>query len=214
MQIPLPLETRARFAREDFIVAPGNSAAVGFIDSWPAWPAPSGALFGPAGSGKTHLVHVWAGRAKAQIIEAAALGEAVLPDEPLAVENVDLAALTGGAETALFALIERGGPLLLTGREPPRAWPAHLPDLVSRLGALIAFPLWAPDDALLAGLARKLFDDRQLIVPGAVIAQMIRALERSPGAVRDFVAKADRAALAAKRPVTTALIRELLAKDV
>jgi hypothetical protein len=47
-------------------------------------------------------------------------------------------------------------------------------------------------------------------VPDAVIAQMIVSLERSPAAIRDLVARADAQALAEKRPVTTALIRELL----
>jgi chromosomal replication initiation ATPase DnaA len=64
---------------------------------------------------------------------------------------------------------------------------------------------------LLAALARKLFADRQLQVPEAVIAQMIVSLERSPAAIRDFVSRADARALAEKRAVTTALIRDLLA---
>jgi chromosomal replication initiation ATPase DnaA len=76
---------------------------------------------------------------------------------------------------------------------------------------LLAFPLWAPDDALLMGLAVKLFADRQLTVPEAVVGHMIRSLERSPGAIRDFVAQADAAALAAKRPINTSLINGLLA---
>ncbi|MDR3528030.1 MAG: hypothetical protein P4L57_12210, partial [Rhizomicrobium sp.] len=59
--------------------------------------------------------------------------------------------------------------------------------------------------------ARKLFADRQVQVPEAVIVQMIRALERSPGAVRDFVARADSKALAEKRAISLSLIRELLA---
>jgi chromosomal replication initiation ATPase DnaA len=116
------------------------------------------------------------------------------------------------AAHALFALLERGTPLLLTGREAPPAWRAGLPDLVSRYRALLAFGLWAPDDALLAALARKLFADRQLAVPDAVVVHMLHALERSPGAVRDFVAQADEKALAEKRAITPALIRELLAK--
>ena len=216
-QIPLPLETPSRLAREDFIVGPGNSAAIGFIDAWPAWPSPAASVHGPAGSGKSHLANVWAARSGARIVEAAALEESVLaqsPVEPLAVENVDQASLTAPAETALFALIERGQSMLLTGREPPSAWPARLPDLASRFRALLAFPLWAPDDALLEALAHKLFTDRQLSVPDTVVAQMIRALERSPAAVRDFVARADAAALAQKRPITLGLIRELLLKDV
>jgi len=214
-QLPLPLETRRAFTREDFIVCPGNSAAVGFVDSYPAWTSPAAALYGPAGSGKSHLTYVWAARAGAPIVDAAALDElAHLPSaQALAVENIDRAPLGAHAETVLFTLVERGQPLLLTGREAPAAWPARLPDLKSRFRALLAFGLWAPDDALLEALARKLFADRQLSVPDAVITQMIRGLERSPAAIHDFVARADAAALAEKRPITPGLIRDLLAKD-
>ena len=215
-QLPLPLETCRDFTREDFIVAAGNSAAVSFVDAYPVWPSPAAALYGPAGSGKSHLANVWAARAGARIVEAQVLDEAVLAQGSsaprLVVENVDHAPLSAAAETVLFALIERGQPLVLPGREAPSAWPAHLPDLASRFRALLAFGLWAPDDALLEALARKLFADRQLTVPDAVLTQMIRALERSPAAVRDFVARADSAALAAKRPITPGLIRDLLSK--
>ena len=220
-QIPLPLSTAPRLGRADFIVAPGNRAAVTFIDAWPDWPAPAAALFGPTGSGKSHLAGVWAERAKALVKPAADLA-GFAPGAALVIENVDAAPLTPvldaapltpEAETALFALLERGQSMLLTAHEPPAAWRTTIPDLKSRFDALLTFPLWAPDDALLEALARKLFADRQLAVPEAVIAQMIRYLERSPGALRDFVAKADAAALAAKKPVTTALIRDLLAGD-
>ena len=44
--------------------------------------------------------------------------------------------------------------------------------LTPLLFALLAFPLWAPDDELLAAIARKLFNDRQLAVPDAVIERM------------------------------------------
>ncbi|MGA7674515.1 MAG: hypothetical protein WCA78_05650 [Rhizomicrobium sp.] len=216
-QLPLPLETRRNFTRADFIVGPGNSAAVGFVDAYPAWPSPAAALYGPAGAGKSHLANVWAARSGARIVDAGMLEETVLVQislaQALAVEDVDYSPLTATAETALFALIERGQPMLLTGREAPSAWPARLPDLASRFRALLAFGLWAPDDALLEALAKKLFADRQLSVPDAVVTQMIHALERSPVAVRDFVARADAEALAQKRPVTMGLMRELLAKD-
>jgi len=114
------------------------------------------------------------------------------------------------AEVPLFALLERGAPLLITSQMAPSDWPMVLPDLVSRARALLAFPLWAPDEALLMGLAVKLFADRQLQVPENVVLYMVRALERSPGAVRDFVARADAEALAQKRPVNLSLIKDLL----
>jgi chromosomal replication initiation ATPase DnaA len=209
-QLVLPLETRSALGRADFIVAPGNERAVAFIDSYPHWPAPAAALHGPPASGKSHLAAVWAEKTGATVIEAGAL-DAGVPDGALVVENVAM----GVAEAPLFALLERGAPLLLTAQAPPAEWPAqfhlHLPDLVSRSRALLGFALWAPDDALLMGLAVKLFADRQIQVPESVVSHMIRSLERSPGAIRDFIARADAAALADKRPITLSLIKDLLA---
>ena len=208
-QLVLPLETRSASGRADFIVASGNQQAVAFIDSWPHWPAPAAALYGPPASGKSHLAAVWAAKSGAAILEASALHDGV-PEGPLVVENVG----SGVDEVALFALLERGAPLLLTAQTQPSQWPVALPDLKSRANALLAFALWAPDDALLMGLAVKLFADRQVQVPESVVAHMIRALERSPGAIRDLVARADAAALAHKRPITLSLIKSLLVKDL
>jgi chromosomal replication initiation ATPase DnaA len=49
------------------------------------------------------------------------------------------------------------------------------------------------------------------MVPESVVAHMIRSLERSPGAIRDFIARADAVALAEKRPINLSLIKDLLA---
>lgn len=208
-QLVLPLQTRSATDRADFIVAPGNERAVAFIDSYPHWPAPAAVLHGPPASGKSHLAAVWADKAGAGIVEAGSLGTE-LPEGALVVENVGV----GVPEAALFALLERGAPLLLTAQLPPADWPQafrlSLPDLTSRLRALLNFALWAPDDALLMGLAVKLFADRQVSVPENVVALMIRSLERSPSAIRDFVARADALALAEKRPININLIKELL----
>jgi chromosomal replication initiation ATPase DnaA len=211
-QLVLPLQTDPALGREDFILSDANAGAVALIDSYPDWPAPLAALHGPSGSGKTHLTRVWAARARAHIVDANALDDALLerlPPGPIAIEDVD-AASPGPRDSALFSLIERGGPVLLTGREPPPRWPVLLPDLASRFRALLAFALWAPDDRMLCELAQKLFLDRQLRVPETVILRMIVSLERSPAAIRDFVAKLDARALAEKRSINMALVREML----
>jgi chromosomal replication initiation ATPase DnaA len=107
-------------------------------------------------------------------------------------------------------MLEGGSPLLLTGRAAPAVWPVSLPDLASRYRALVAFGLEASDEALLMALAVKLFADRQVQVPEAVVSHLLRNLERSPAALHDLIQRADAKALAEKRPVNIKLIQELM----
>jgi chromosomal replication initiation ATPase DnaA len=207
-QLVLPLETNNAMTRADFVVAPGNARALAFLDSFPAWPAPAVVLYGPSASGKTHLAHIWAQTSGAALLDARSLREAMTG--PAVVENID-SAPTFAHESALFAALESGTPLLLTGRAAPSQWPVSLPDLGSRFRALLAFELGASDEALLMALAVKLFADRQLTVPERVVTHLVRNLERSPAALRDFIATADARALAEKKPVNLQLIRTLIA---
>lgn len=214
-QIPLPLSSPELLARADLIVCPGNEKAVAHVDSWPDWPVPVVALYGPPGCGKTHLSTIWREAANGHAASAARLAEEH-PIETLAlvVEDVDSSACSIARDTALFAVLESacvGAPRLLTGRAHPANWPVSLPDLASRLAAIPALPLWAPDEALLAALARKLFCDRQLYVPDTLIEELLRRVDRSPSAIRDFVAELDAAALAAGKAVNLALVRSLVA---
>jgi chromosomal replication initiation ATPase DnaA len=211
-QLPLPLPSRCSFSRDDLLVDPANERAVGFIDAWPHWPARVAVLYGPPGCGKTHLTSIWRERSGAGIVAAAALANnALLSGEVLAIEDVDSAEASPARDARLFAVLESGTRwILLTGRNPPAAWACTLPDLASRFSSLTALQLHAPDEVLLAALARKLLSDRQLFVPEAVIEAMLRRLDRSPVAIRDFVAELDAAALATARPVSLALVRNLI----
>jgi len=218
-QLPLPLGSRIAFTREDFVPSLASAPALAFIDSWPHWPVAVAALHGPSGSGKSHLAAIWQARSSAQIVSAKELsGSSFIRDAalPLIVEDVDSAHVSPARDAALFSLLEHAQPdvpVLLTGHEPPPAWKTSLPDLASRFSALLAFLLWAPDDELLAAIARKLFNDRQLAVPDAVIERMVKSLERSPAAMRDFVAQADERALAEGRAINLALVRDMLAES-
>jgi chromosomal replication initiation ATPase DnaA len=218
-QIPLPLETAPSLTRADFIVVDANRDALAFVESWPAWAISAAAVYGPAASGKSHLAEIWIARSGAQRIAAGALSGSAyaLLDRryPLAIEDVDSSLPNPARDAAIFELLEAATPaipVLLTGRTEPPHWPASLPDLSSRFSALVAFSLWAPDDELLHRLTHKLFEDRQLAVAEAAVEQIILTLERSPAAIRAFVAQADAKALAENRSITTALVRDLLAR--
>jgi chromosomal replication initiation ATPase DnaA len=207
-QLPLDLPHRRALGRDDFLVAPSNEAAVAWVDRWPDWPFPVLVLHGPAGSGKTHLAQVWCMKANATL-DVAADAAAVL------VDDADQEAGDAAREEALFHLIERvkarRGALLLTGREPPSRWNLRLADLRSRLNGAMVVAIEAPDDALLAGVALKLFADRQLEVGVDALDALLTRVERSVDGVARAVDAIDRAALAAKRRVTAQFVRDLLA---
>lgn len=195
-----------------------SAPALAFIDSWPQWSAAAAALHGPAGSGKSHLAAIWQEKSGGQLFSAKDLSSGLPTRDqalPAIVEDVDSAFASPARDAVLFALLEHAStdaPVLLTGHEPPSAWKTALPDLASRFSALLAFPLWAPDDELLTAIVRKLFADRQLAVPDTVVERMIKSLERSPAAMRDFVARADERALAEGRAVNLTLVRAMLAE--
>lgn len=216
-QIPLDLGFRPALGREDFFVAPGNAAAVAWIDRWPAWPAPVLALFGPAGCGKSHLAQVFAARTNAHVIPAhdlnrARVGDLLSLNKNFVIEDAD----RGVDEIALFhlynAITESKGGLLLTGREAPARWAVQLPDLKSRLVALQSVRIESPDDDMMQAILVKLFADRQIAVAPDVVSYLLRHMDRTFSSARHIVDMADRESLAGQRAVTVPLVKELLAK--
>lgn len=209
-QLPLDLPHRRALGRDDFLVAPSNADAVAWIDRWPDWPFVILVLHGPAGSGKTHLAQVWRAKSGA-VTDITADAPAVL------VDDAQLVARDAAGQEALYHLIERakfnGGKLLLTAREAPSRWALQLADLRSRLNAAMVVAIEAPDDALLAGVALKLFADRQLEIGVDALDALLARVERSVDGVGAAVAAIDRAALAAKRRVTAQLVRDVLAAN-
>ena len=210
-QLALPFGSRPALGREDFIVAPCNEQALRFIERWPDWPTRAAAIFGPRGSGKTHLARIFAALSGAHLVSASELSS-VDPDTENAIAvELDDAPADRARDRALFALFERpSGTLLLTGRFAPSEWPVTLGDLKSRLDALLSFEVWAPDDHLLSALIRKHFADRQLDVTDAIIRRLLTHVERTPHAIAAFIAHIDENALAEKRAISERLVMELI----
>jgi chromosomal replication initiation ATPase DnaA len=219
-QLPLELDHPIQLGDRDFVAADGNRAALGWIERWPGWPGPALAIHGPPGSGKTHLAHIWAGRSGAALIPASALAR-LDPERaaqrPAAIDGLGEAPLPPGEERSLLhlhnLLAERGGHLLLLGRQPPARWPVALPDLRSRLAAAPSVAVAEPDDELLEAVLAKLFADRQVAVGPELPHYLVARIERSFAAAQAVVARLDRAALAAGRPISLRLAYELLADD-
>ena len=219
LQLVLDLGHRPAFGRDDFLVAPGNSEAVGWIDRWPAWSGHALSIYGPAGCGKSHLTQVFALRAKAKVLSAPDVRADTVAS---LIEGRAVLALEGGEAVSdprallhLYnAVKEQGGYLLLTSHEPPARWPVVLPDLKSRLATVPAVRISAPDDAMMEAVLVKLFADRQISVGPEVIAYLLRRIDRSFAAARAVVAQADSASLTDKRGVTIPLLKQVMGETM
>lgn len=213
-QLAFDLGHRPALGRDDFLVAPCNAEAVAWLERWPDWPAHALAIHGPAGSGKSHLLAAFAHDHCCLTLNAARLSaeEAVRMElAPVTVvDNLDSLV----DQAALFHLWNRtkeaGRHLLLAGRVAPSRLPLTLPDLRSRLSAIPALGIGAPDDALLAALLVKHFADRQLRISEDVVTFLLGRIERSFAAIGHVVEALDRAALERRRPITVPLARAVI----
>ncbi len=214
-QLTLDLGLRPALGRDDFLVAPSNSAAVALVDQWPHWPAHAAIILGAAGSGKSHLAHVWQGRSGAHVAPLSALTVETVPAF-LATGAVVLEDASAGnvPETALFHLLNlakaNNGHVLLTASTAPESWGITLPDLRSRLVAIPTVTIAQPDDALLRGVLVKLFADRQIAIDESLLNFLLTRMPRSLGFAREIVARIDEAALEQSAEVTRPFVRRIL----
>ena len=198
-QIPMTFPLTPAMGREDFLVSDCNREALAWIDRWPYWNAPALYIYGPEGSGKSHLAQIW---------------KAGVGSKGQVIEDIDSKIGNRPEEETLFHLYNRvrqtPGALLLTGTKPWALQSFAVPDLASRLKSCPQVALGLPDEDLLRVLLVKLFADRQMRIDAGVIQYAVTRMERSFAAARDLVARLDQMSMTEKKPVTTAMVRSVL----
>ena len=165
-QLVFDLPQRAAMGRAAFLVSDSNREAVALIDGFGDWQVPVQWIYGPTGSGKSHLAAVLSHQCAALNIDAVQLLQDDIArvldgsEKPDAVIVVRLDALPAHCEEVLFHLLNfsrhENLKILLLSEKPAAQLTIGLPDLVSRLKAVAAVALTSPDDALMRGLMAKL----------------------------------------------------------
>ena len=225
-QIPLPF---ARFQRLDFdsFEAGANDAVLEALAR-----SASGEerhnlyLWGPCGSGKSHLLQAVSTRAADNGLRVAFLPLAQIQEldpamlqglellDLVCIDDLQFAAGSAPWEQALFHLFnrlrERHSPLLMSADQGPQSLAVELPDLKSRLVWDLVFHLQPLDEpALLRALQRRarsrLFD-----FPDEVLEYLVRRVPRDTPALFDLLDQLDQASLASKKKITIPFVKEVL----
>lgn len=178
-------------------------------------------LWGPPGSGKTHLL-------QAAVAQQQARGLRVLlfdlnNDAPEDLEDgFDLLVLDDcdrydaqRQHTAFTLFVEAttfGVPVLSAGRLPPVDLPVR-DDLRTRLGWGLIYQLVPPTEDEVRALLRREADRRGILLMDDVMDYLLKRRERDLGHLMSVLDRLDQFALAAKRSVTVALLRQMLAEE-
>jgi chromosomal replication initiation ATPase DnaA len=194
-QLALPFAEALHYAAEDFCPAPSNAAAREWLLSPARWHNGRLVLWGEAGCGKTHLLHIWAKAQNAEILASEALTGIRRVTRPIALDDADLAPDPAALLHLLNMAAEAGQPMLMAARLPPARMAYKLADLTSRLRAASAVEIRPPEDELLAQLLTKLAAQHQLSLSIPVRNALLLHLPRAPAFYREAVARLDRAGL-------------------
>lgn len=209
------------FQRTNFITEGSHAEIVPALESWLIADQPCLIITGPAGSGKTHLVHLMAefpGCPALQFLGAdgvdAALGSADAP----AIRIVDSMETAPLGPRAMIGLIEASqqGPtrLVLSGRSPVADWAQGLRDLHTRLQAIPRLQIPDPDETVLRGVIIRQLRARQLALSpeqlDSLASYAAPRLERTFEAAAQFVERLDLLALQTGRKPSISLARQCL----
>ncbi len=213
------------FKLANFISAGSHAEIVPALSSWLDSDQPCLIITGPAGAGKTHLVHLMAelpGCPALQFLGADgvdfALGTADAPTIRI-IDSVETAPLGPRAMIGLIEAMQQGSTrLVLSGRPPVADWAQGLRDLHTRLQAIPRLRIPDPDEVVLRGVIIQQLRARQLALSSEQLDSLANyaapRLERTFEAAALFVERLDLLALQTGRKPSIALARQSLDQSV
>jgi len=213
-QLILKFPEHRAYKREDFYVSPSNQEAYDFINNWPKWIKRIVNIFGPSGSGKSHLSSILKTKTKCLEILANELNEDIIFEfktkEVLIIENFNEKI----SEELLFSLwnvaLQDNKYLLITSKKPITEYNFKLPDLKSRVNSTIVIGIKLPTDELISVIIAKNFSDKQIKVEKKHIDYIIKRIDRSYKKISQFISVLDKYSLKKGSPFNLKLIKDVL----
>ena len=213
-QLILKFPTQQAYKKEDFYVSPSNQEAYDFINKWPKWIKRIVNIFGPSGSGKSHLASILKDKTSYLQIDSNELNEKIFlkfkTKEVLIIENLD----ENIYDKLLFSLwnvvLQDNKYLLITSVKPISSYKFKLRDLISRVNSSLIIGINLPSDDLISVILAKNFSDKQIKVEKKHIDYIIKRIDRSYEKISQFILILDKYSLKKGSPFSLKLIKEVL----
>ncbi len=172
-------------------------------------------LWGPPGSGKSHLVQALGASQGARLLSAVELDRLDGVDSEGKCQALDdVHTLSDRQQIALFNLINavnqpgNGGCVVATGNVAPRDLPLR-PELSSRLGSGLVFQLYPLSDAERVEALQAHARARSFTLRDDVIAYLLRHARRDMPSLISMLDALDRHSLETGREITLPMLREM-----
>ena len=213
-QLILKFPTHQAYKKEDFYVSPSNQEAYDFINSWPQWIKRIINIYGPSGSGKSHLASILQNKTSCLQIDSNKISEKTFlkfkTKEALIIENLDEKV----SEKLLFSLwntaLHDNKYFLITSIKPINSFKFKFNDLVSRANSSLIIGINLPSDDLISVIIAKNFSDKQIKVEKKHIDYIIKRIDRSYEKISQFILTLDKYSLKKGSPFSLKLIKEVL----
>ena len=213
-QLILKFPTKRAYKKEDFYVSSSNQEAYDFINSWPKWIKRIINIFGPTGSGKSHLASMLKNKTSCLWIDSKELNEKTFlkfkTNEALIIENLNEKI----SEKLLFTLwntaLQDNKYFLITSTKPINSYKFKMNDLVSRVNSSLIIGISLPSDDLISVILAKNFSDKQIKVEKKHIDYIIKRIDRSYEKISQFILTLDKYSLKKGSPFSLKLIKEVI----
>jgi len=213
-QLILKFPTEQAYKKEDFYVSSSNQEAYDFINSWPKWVKRIINIFGPSGSGKSHLASMLKNKTSCLWIDSKDLNDKTFlkfkTKEALILENLNETI----PEKLLFTLwnvaLQDNKYFLITSTKPINLYKFKMNDLVSRVNSSLIIGISLPSDDLISVILAKNFSDKQIKVDKKHIDYIIKRIDRSYEKISQFILTLDKYSLKKGTPFSLKLIKEVL----
>jgi chromosomal replication initiator protein len=240
MQLVFDFPATTHYSFDNFVVCDGNRPAYVFARKLAEGDGTENLLYlyGPPGSGKTHLLESvgralsCSGALPAPYISfrtidelyrgdysperVSRLGERFQDAAALLMDDIHLIPDNESLRIEVWQLFndfyQTGRKIMITGLFPPKELPSLDDHLISRLLWGLVARMDITDDDSRRMILAKLAEDRQVLLPAEVADYLLRIVRRDVPSLRDALERISRFSLAEGRKITLKLAREAVGR--